>query len=373
MKHTSETLRTLLSEAEAIYISDSFLDIVNEQSCDCDKLVIQCGDKYTLLSYESVADDGHIIFEEITALPKVGYSYEVQLADKPFVLDQFHHLENGMIDGIRYENRNTFLFVFALEHNLVLTMSKYDLFEEIEMDLPTKEERLIISKRTTPKLFCDESVIAVYHGYSKDDFIEGSDEFFNIFDELAYHVTKGYRIVLETEHFYISLGHSGVIKTEKNCSIEEFALENEWLDPFVHDLGEDKSPWIEYESTLFVGERLCNVQQIENYYLLTFDDFQMKLIPYKMYDDHFPTMSPCPDHRSENFWNYLRVLGTERYLTVKCHCGGKGELLLDFVSDFVVRCQKCKLSTWAKMTADEAIKEWNDGHIQCDLSDITIE
>ena len=217
------------------------------------------------------------------------------------------------------------------------------------------------------EMFCDEPIIACYKGSRKYDDIDGDNAWFDIFHDIAYHVTEGHRIVLETEHFYISLSHTGVTKTEKNCTIEEFEQEGEWLDSFVHDLEDDDLPWVEYEHTLFAGERVLNVQGINDYYLITFDDFELKLIPHKLHDDNFPSFR-CVDH-----WSYLHVLGAERHLTDKCNCGGEGELLLDFVSDFVVRCKNCKHSTYAQMIAEEAIKEWIAGHIQCDLSDIVIE
>ena len=56
------------------------------------------------------------------------------------------YLENGMIDGIRFAAEDVFLLVFALENNLVITMSKLDLLEDIEMDYPEQEAKLIIKK-----------------------------------------------------------------------------------------------------------------------------------------------------------------------------------------------------------------------------------
>ncbi len=218
-----------------------------------------------------------------------------------------------------------------------------------------------------PNIFCDEPIIAGYEGSREYRNIDGANAWFDCYHDIAYHVTEGYRFVLETKNFYLSLGHNGVIKTPKESSIEEYEQEGEWLEPFIHDL-EDDEPWVGYKSTLFVGERLLDVRQVDNYYLLVFDDFQMKLIPYKLHDNTFPSSL-----RNENQWSYNHVLGAERHLTAKCPCGGEGELLLDFVSDYVVQCKHCQKSTWAEMVAEDAIKEWNEGQIQCDLSDITIE
>ena len=217
------------------------------------------------------------------------------------------------------------------------------------------------------EMFCNEPIIAGYNGCREYNDFHGDNAWLDVYHDIAYHVTEGYRIVLETEHFYISLSHDGVTKTDKDCTIEEFEQDGEWLDSFVHKLDDDELPWIDYEYTLFVGERVLAVQQIDDYYLITFDDFELKLIPHKLDEDHFPSLCDY-DH-----WSYFHVLGAERHLTGKCNCGGEGELLLDFVSDYVVRCKKCKHSTYAQMIAKEAIEEWNDGHIQCDLSDIVIE
>ncbi len=217
-------------------------------------------------------------------------------------------------------------------------------------------------------LFCSEPVIAAYEGSRECDDIKDANAFFDCYHDLAYHVTRGYRIVLETEHFFISLGASGVNLSEKTGSIKEYEEPGEWLDPFIHvDLGEDHTPWVDYESTLFVGERLKNVETQEGYFLLDFDHFQLKLIPHDLGKDDVPSLWKN-DH-----WSYNHVFGCERHLKKKCKCGGTGELLLDFVSDYVVRCNNCYKSTWAAMNAIDAIKDWNAGELHCDLKNIIIE
>ena len=215
-------------------------------------------------------------------------------------------------------------------------------------------------------MFCDEPIIAGYYGSREYDDIDGDNAWFDFYHDLAYHVTEGHRIVLETEHYYISIGYNGVTKEQKHCSIKDFEQDGEWLDPFIHDL-EDEPDWVDYESTFFVGERLQAVKKVDNHYLLTFDDFEYKVIPHELKDDNFPSL-----HR-KNHWAYNYVLGAERHIKRKCECGGTGELLLDFVSDYVVRCKNCKKSTWAEMVAADAIAEWNEGHLECELPDITIE
>lgn len=216
-------------------------------------------------------------------------------------------------------------------------------------------------------MFCAEKVLAAYRGMREYEDIAGANSFFDCYHELAFHVTEGERIVLETESFFISIEVHGISKHPKTATIKEFEYDGEWLDPYIHILGDEDPPWVDYESTLFVGERLVEVENKSGYYLLYFDDFTLKVVPHALSEDDFPSL------RNNNNWSYNYVLGTKHLLTQKCSCGGSGELLLDFVCDYVVRCNKCKQSTWAQMNAQDAIAEWNSGHIQCDLSDVTIE
>ncbi len=145
--HQLASLLRKISKIDALYISKRFLERINEQSCDCDEIVIECDGAHVLLTSEAVGEDGRILFKEDISFDKAQYPYEVELENQRFVFDKFCHLENGMIDGIRFAADGVFLFIFALEHNLVLTMSKYDLFCETEMELPEKEATLTIAKR----------------------------------------------------------------------------------------------------------------------------------------------------------------------------------------------------------------------------------
>ncbi len=143
---TTEDVINMLGVIDKIYISDSFLSMMNDQSCDCDEIVIKSGGFYFRLASQAVGEDGRIVFQECIAFKKDEYPYEVDLKGQSFRFDKFGYLENGMIEGIRFAAEEVFLFVFALENNLVVTMSKYDLFEEIEMDYPEQEAKLIIKK-----------------------------------------------------------------------------------------------------------------------------------------------------------------------------------------------------------------------------------
>lgn len=105
-------------------------------------------------------------------------------------------------------------------------------------------------------IYCDEPVIATYRGTREYDDLDGANSYLDCYHGITYHVTEGERIVLETEHFYISLEACGVTKSPKTCGIKEFEYPGEWLDPHIHSFDTEEIPWVDYESTLFVGERL---------------------------------------------------------------------------------------------------------------------
>lgn len=216
-------------------------------------------------------------------------------------------------------------------------------------------------------MFCDEPIIKVYVGRS-EDFFDDSTAFLDCYHDLAYHVPDGRRLVLETEHHYISIGVNGVSLECKTKTIIEFEEPGEWLYDCVQvDEDPNEPPYVYYEHTLFFGERLLEVTRIEDGFSLKFDDFSMKLIPHKSSDE-------IEQLRVENFvQEFVHVYGLERLLKKPCQCGGSGELFMDFVYDCFVRCNKCKKATWVQQTAEEAIDEWNCGELSWDASEITIE
>ena len=115
-----------------------------------------------------------------------------------------------------------------------------------------------------------------------------------------------------------------------------------------------------------MGEKLIDVKEEKGQYILTFTDYVLNVVPYDNPHDIIRRYN-------ENHCSYNYVCGLDRLLTRKCDCGGEGEVLLDFVTDYVVRCNKCKKSTWAEMVVIDAINSWNNGETPCDLSDIIIE
>ncbi len=135
------------SPIQAIYISKSFCEMMNSQSCDCDSLVIRSGDKIILLNYYNHDDDGYIEWESISSFDANAYPYEVDLGDNAFRFDRVNYFKEGFVEGVRFTANDVFLFIFGSEHNLILTMSKYNLFEDIKMDFPETEAILKITSQ----------------------------------------------------------------------------------------------------------------------------------------------------------------------------------------------------------------------------------
>lgn len=211
-------------------------------------------------------------------------------------------------------------------------------------------------------MFCDEKIIAVYLGHNEYDDFDGANCWFDIYHDIAFHTTEGYRLLLETDSYMISLGADGVTVTNK----DDFKpIEHEWLEEYVHNL--EDGVIVNFESTLFVGQRIISVEQENAFYMIQLDDFFLKLYIYEL-------GKMDKTHHNENLWSYNNILGFDRFINSKCPiCGGEGEILLDFVCDYVVRCKSCKKSTYAEMQIRHAIENWNNGEVVCDLSDITIE
>ena len=172
---------------------------------------------------------------------------------------------------------------------------------------------------------------------------------------MEYHVTDGYWLIFEAEHHAISLGADGVRLWD---SLQEAAPNSGELEDMS-----DAEYWVHPEHTLFVGEHIQDVQRSEHCWNILFDHFSMRLYPY----DNTEQNDSCfrwlrrgnADCKPMHVGNHL--------LTRKCTCGGEGEIVIDFVHDYAVRCKKCHTSTWASMCLIDAILDWNAWEIPIQL------
>ncbi len=149
MNNIVKKLPDILSKIDALYISDKFIDVVSEQSCDCDELVIKNGDFYIKLTSHAInEEDGYIAFETLEYFNENTYPYEVVLTNTDFVFDRLQFISNNYVEGIRFKYKEEYLFIFALDTNLVITKSKADLFDDAtDYTVYEKEATLTITRR----------------------------------------------------------------------------------------------------------------------------------------------------------------------------------------------------------------------------------
>ena len=118
-------------------------------------------------------------------------------------------------------------------------------------------------------MFCKETIEEVYEciNYS----LRNVDWRFDCIDELAVHLTKGYRIILKTKTYYICISIDGVKVVPDT---ENIIMHGEELK-YLIDKHEDEPPIIDIKYALFKGERLIEVVKYEKYYEAIFDDYTL--------------------------------------------------------------------------------------------------
>jgi len=113
-----------------IYLSKSDFQAITSQSCDTSKLVVDLGDKLILCEHGEYEDLGHIRCKEIKELDRAEFSVCADIGDAEFTFDKMIFHDNGLLDAIRYNSAEVGLYIFASEHNAILTLSRCDLFDE---------------------------------------------------------------------------------------------------------------------------------------------------------------------------------------------------------------------------------------------------
>lgn len=196
-------------------------------------------------------------------------------------------------------------------------------------------------------MFCDEPILHVYQRmYYEDKKQPWHNAILRLTGSFEYHATEGYWLVFQTEHFVISLGHDGV---QVYTCMDDFCPEDE-LDPLSGLEG-----WTTTEETVFVGERIHSVNREDHCRTVIFDHFSLKLYGYN------EDTGAAINRYNNSTHDHIPLAVGSHLLNRRCTCGGEGEIFLDFVSDYLVRCKTCHASTWASMCLINAIEAWNSG------------
>lgn len=197
-------------------------------------------------------------------------------------------------------------------------------------------------------MYCDEKIINVYLG--QPDYNDNGELFLDCYCDMALHMTPNFRLIFETNSLYISVQTDGVHKTNKTGEVGSIEKENEWIEScYCIDEDPEYAPSVDYEFTLFSGEQIVEIKPCDKGYIIQFSDFELRVVPYTQNEEVF-FFYPAA---------YSKVLGAER-LIHKCSCGGTGILVIDFVHDYGIRCDRCHKGTSAAMCAIYAIEEWNE-------------
>ena len=197
-------------------------------------------------------------------------------------------------------------------------------------------------------MILNEPIIKVFElEYSETLMQNWQNAYLHTIGAFEYHVTEGHWLLLETENYYATIGFDGVQTYKKPYVFPEDKFEW-WYN------GDEE--WVDYKDTLLSGQRIHSIEAREDYQIIYFDDFELRLYVYGK-ADRFNY-----DRGTYDDGNVMAVGG---HLVKKCNCGGKAELLCDWRSDYAVRCSVCHMGTWFDSILKDQIETWNDGNTPC--------
>ena len=190
-------------------------------------------------------------------------------------------------------------------------------------------------------LFCDEPINRVYKINRCGVFSErGKNAFLSFSPEMEYHCTEGFWVGFETDNHFIVAGYDGVKLFDNK---EAFPLSEYEVD--CDDWGGFES----VETMIFKGERIKEVIEDEDVYVVHLDHFDLKLYPY--FDRFY---YPWPQNQD------IPIKAASHCIKRKCDCGGDAEVMFDFVGDFGIRCSKCHLSTYHTYILQKVLDDWEN-------------
>ena len=198
-------------------------------------------------------------------------------------------------------------------------------------------------------MFCDEQIKEVIFGYPVTAL--GMSAHMHSWKEPLEWYTQSdakERLILLTDSNAIILDHSGA-EVIPHSALQK--KNGEFFEAGIVNYDPDEGPVESFESTLFVGQKLNSVVPEDGCFLLEFDDFKMKIIV----ED--PAAEVAHSHPGEED----RVYGLDRHIKRRCGCAGAPHVYIGNVDGFTVKCSGCGAGTYLKMSAIEAIDEWNKG------------
>ena len=116
----------------------------NQQSCDCQEVIIAMQDQIFVATHESNGELGAIGLDRINGFNGDRYSLRITPpADGSFSFVKVLYHDNGAVDCIKYHYGDRYLFIFSSEDNLIVTKSLPDLTEEDDTPIPQFEDSVL--------------------------------------------------------------------------------------------------------------------------------------------------------------------------------------------------------------------------------------
>ncbi len=136
--------KTLAGDVLYLAIEGKGADQINQQSCDCNQLIIVMKDHILSLEHQKHGELGAIGIKKITSFSKDTYNLQVVAqSDKPFRFVKVLYHDDRTIDGIKYRYGDRYLFIFSSEYNLIITKSIMDLTEEDDTPIPESDPSVL--------------------------------------------------------------------------------------------------------------------------------------------------------------------------------------------------------------------------------------
>ena len=139
--------KTLSGDVLYVAVEKSGTEQFNQQSCDCNRLMIVMADKILSVEHEEHGEDGTIGFERVSSFSKELYSLRISApSEGAFRFVKVFYQEDGAVDGIKYRFGDRYFFIFASEYNLIVTKSIMDLTEEDDTPVPIYDPSILFDK-----------------------------------------------------------------------------------------------------------------------------------------------------------------------------------------------------------------------------------
>ena len=141
---TDDLVGNLSGKVLYMDISHEDLEQYNRQSCECYTVMIVYEDRIIEAEHTENGENGAISVNTIGLYNQEMYDLRINApADGNFELLKILYAEDGTVDGLKYRYGDRYLFVFASEHNLIVTKSLCDLTEEDDTPVPETEDSVL--------------------------------------------------------------------------------------------------------------------------------------------------------------------------------------------------------------------------------------